>query len=123
MEATLQPSDNPPNGDKGNKMENQIINITIETSVKDLQKLDLTEFEALLKAAKIIKRTGLEQVEVAYRCIKGDTVRRYRYVGSGKNTKCHDIYPQKILQKLGIQFTRGNDAPRGGKIGEWVKIA
>lgn len=104
-------------------MENQIINITIQTSLKDLQKLDLAEFEALLKAAKIIKRTGLEQVAVALACIKGEMVRRYRYVGTGKHTKCHDVYPQEILTKLGLKYTFGNDAPRGGKVGDWVKIA
>jgi hypothetical protein len=45
--------------------------------------------------------------------------------GSGRYTsnQDHHFATKTILNKLDVQFTEGNDAPRGGKTGQWVMVA
>lgn len=45
--------------------------------------------------------------------------------GSGRYTQNNDHSAEiKImLQKLGVKFKTGNDAPRGGKSGDFIKIS
>lgn len=45
--------------------------------------------------------------------------------GSGRFTSNQDHHSAtaNILTKLGVLFTQDNDAPRGGKTGQWVMVA
>lgn len=45
--------------------------------------------------------------------------------GSGRYTSNQDHHQAttSILLKMGVQYTQGNDAPRGGKTGQWVMVA
>lgn len=44
--------------------------------------------------------------------------------GSGRyiSIQEHASATKDLLKKLGIEFETGNDAPRGGKCGEYIKI-
>jgi hypothetical protein len=44
------------------------------------------------------------------------------YTGSGRFTKASCSNPEKYLNAWGIDFECGNDAPRGGVTGEYVKL-
>ena len=58
-------------------------------------------------------------------CIKPSGLIRPCYTsGSGRYTSNQDYTNDlcAILDLLGIKYQRGNDAPRGGATGQWVKI-
>lgn len=54
-----------------------------------------------------------------------EMVRTCHTSGSGRFTSNIDSHAATIdgLTKLGLKFTQGNDSPRGGKTGQWVKLA
>lgn len=56
--------------------------------------------------------------------LKGGEVRTGYYQGSGRNTKAVDTAQQAVLiaHKYGRECITGNDAPRGGVSGNWVKM-
>lgn len=43
--------------------------------------------------------------------------------GSGKWTNSNERYPERYLNAWGIDFENGNDAPRGGKFGNYIQLS
>lgn len=43
--------------------------------------------------------------------------------GSGKWTNSNERYPERYLNAWGIDFQTGNDAPRGGKFGNYIELS
>tara|TARA_R100001591_G_scaffold75757_1_gene83607 strand:- start:148 stop:477 length:330 start_codon:yes stop_codon:yes gene_type:complete len=45
--------------------------------------------------------------------------------GRGRYAKYNSYayYIEGLLQKLGYKYTEGNDAPRGGKTGDYIKVS
>lgn len=54
-----------------------------------------------------------------------DKVRTCHTSGTGRFTSNIDSHAATIegLTKLGLKFKQGNDAPKGGKTGQWVSLA
>lgn len=52
-----------------------------------------------------------------------DRIRPCYTTGHGKRTKNsdHAVAVRSFLQNLGLTYEHGNDAPRGGRTGEWIK--
>lgn len=62
---------------------------------------------------------------VYFAAIKADrTIRPCHYTGSGKRISVVDNGPEveSLLNSLGLGYTTGNDAPRGGKIGDFIRL-
>lgn len=57
--------------------------------------------------------------------IEGNKIYTKQYTGSGnyKNFKDNSGIIETILKRLGYEFTTGNDAPRGGKEGDFIKCS
>jgi hypothetical protein len=51
-------------------------------------------------------------------------VRTCHTSGSGRFTSNIDSHAATVdaLNKLGLKFTQGNDAPKGGKTGQWISL-
>jgi hypothetical protein len=56
--------------------------------------------------------------------LKGGKIRTAYYRGTGRRTTLVDFTGQTAfyLRELGIDFVKGNDAPRGGGIGNYIYI-
>lgn len=65
--------------------------------------------------------------------IKYNAERNYKYfilrpiqkVGSGRYSqysKNHSDQYEKYLKELGLEFEEGNDAPKGGRLGDFIKV-
>ncbi len=56
---------------------------------------------------------------------KGNKVYHYYTSGSGRFITNHSAYSTvvAILKASNYKFTEGNDAPRGGKAGEFIKLS
>ena len=54
-----------------------------------------------------------------------ELVRTCHTSGSGRFTSNIDSHAATVegLTKLGLKFAHGNDSPRGGKTGQWIKLA
>ena len=54
-----------------------------------------------------------------------DLIRPTRYVGSGRYIHVQDdsIYILELLTERGYKYTVGNDAPRGGASGNFIKCS
>jgi hypothetical protein len=58
--------------------------------------------------------------------LKGaEIVRTCHTSGQGRFCSNIDSHAATVdgLTKLGLKFTQGNDAPKGGKTGQWVKLS
>lgn len=56
--------------------------------------------------------------------VYGDIIRPCYTSGSGRFTsnQDHTLVICKTLAEMGLSFTTGNDSPRGGKTGNFIKI-
>lgn len=54
----------------------------------------------------------------------GQIIRPCFYSGTGKYCKImeHTSAVKMILELAGVQYEHGNDAPRGGRIGDFIKV-
>lgn len=56
--------------------------------------------------------------------VKGDIIHPNYQTGSGRR-RYYAVYFKEVkdaLDFMGIQYTVGNDSPRGGVLGEWIKV-
>lgn len=72
---------------------------------------------------------GISKSSNSYKMVKnaletGNVIRPNYHQGSGRfgSTNENKIGVEALLRKMNISFESGNDAPRGGKTGEWIKI-
>lgn len=75
--------------------------------------------------ARLIRATNRPTVrKLVADLIRHGETRTGHYTGSGKRTTAHDNTPDVLtaLRTMGIEATTGNDAPRGGVTGNWVKL-
>lgn len=56
--------------------------------------------------------------------IYGNVIRPCYTSGSGRFTSNmnHTSEVARILDLIGVKYTQGNDSPRGGECGAWIKI-
>lgn len=78
---------------------------------------------------KNLSKVTISKNTVAYKmlleAISGKKLLRPCYVqGSGKHIKNqdHSLSLEKALREVGIEFTTGNDAPRGGLPGKFIEV-
>lgn len=60
--------------------------------------------------------------EDALAVISGKRVYNYYTTGSGRYTKITSSNPETYLKEWGIDFETGNDAPRGGQLGNYIQL-
>lgn len=60
--------------------------------------------------------------ESALAVISGKRVYNYYTTGSGRYTKITSSNPETYLKEWGIDFEVGNDAPRGGQLGNFIQL-
>ena len=83
-----------------------------------LQKL--IEKHLTLKDGKTIAKNYSEVVDFI---VNNKTHRPYYYSGSGRFAKCAGVdYISVALKLMGIDYETGNDAPRGGHAGYFVRL-
>lgn len=60
----------------------------------------------------------------SYMIFKGNIIRPVYTSGSGSHTSYqdHTIAITSLLDKLKVRYVVGNDAPRGGQLGSYIKI-
>ena len=89
------------------------------------------QFEQLIEKAKVVSDEEFSVTIESKHCnyefeIYAETGNDFKvFVNQfGKNTKQGwvEFELTNVLNQLGIEFTKGNDAPRGGKTGAFVKI-
>lgn len=77
----------------------------------------------------ILKECGnskpLREMVLAALLSPGELIRTCYITGSGSYARNQDYHDRlkTILRKHGIPYSEGNDAPRGGKTGQWVKVS
>lgn len=59
----------------------------------------------------------------ALKVVKGNKVYYFHAIGSGRWTKITESNPEHYLTKWGIDYEKGNDAPRGGKLGNYIQLS
>jgi len=77
---------------------------------------------------KVLKKNGefTEEVNKALACPKvGRKIYHTEYRGSGRHVSVASraAYLRGILDALGYKYTEGNDAPRGGASGDYIKVS
>ncbi len=90
-----------------------------------LKKRLKNEIEYLVDEGKLSVNEKLyEYLDSLSRLDIGTPVNVAYYNGRGKHTRCYDFTNQVIrfLEFRGINCVTGNNAPRGGKIGNYVKL-
>ena len=72
-----------------------------------------------MKKSTLIKRVGEDNIELLNSLFLNGIMSTARYIGFGRYSKLIDetFTVSNILTKAKIDFIEGNDAPRGGKIG------
>lgn len=73
--------------------------------------------------------SGISKSANAYKMVKnaietGKIIRPNYHQGTGRfgSTNENKMQVESLLRKMGIDFTSGNDAPKGGKTGEWIML-
>jgi hypothetical protein len=77
------------------------------------------------KLAKLNPTKNTVAYKFVQEVIAGKTFIRPCYtLGSGKRTTNHDhsLPTEAILKAIGVEFITGNDAPRGGLTGKFIRI-
>ena len=78
------------------------------------------ESELTLKDGKTIAKKYADVLDML---IFNKTYRPYYYSGTGRFTSCAGVdYISTALKMLGVDFETGNDAPRGGHSGYFVRL-
>lgn len=56
---------------------------------------------------------------------KGNNIYHTRTVGSGRHISIQsdEIYFERLLKLAGCKYSKGNDAPRGGQSGNYIKVS
>lgn len=68
-------------------------------------------------------RTKNRSFFAALNVVNGKRVYTNYITGSGKWTHFSACNPEKYLNEWGIDFQTGNDAPRGGKMGDFIELS
>ena len=90
-------------------------------------------------SARLAKRYTGSKSTIAYRIVKDiingtndtftirkdGTIRPCYTSGTGRFTsnQDHTASTMELLNLIGLKYTSGNDAPRGGATGQWIKVA
>lgn len=92
-----------------------------ETLNKRLLKLESVSKSS--KAYQVIKELTGEYKIKSY-MLSGNIIRPCYTQGSGRHTSVadHTMPICMLLEKLKIKYITGNDAPRGGQCGKYIKI-
>lgn len=64
-----------------------------------------------------------EDYKMAIAVLSGQKCYLVYSTGSGKWTNSNERNPEKYLKSWGIDFELGNDAPRGGKFGNFIQLS
>lgn len=64
-------------------------------------------------------------IQKAIDCIHGTKIYTDQWVGSGRRKNLQSIHSNvvELLNALGLKYKTGNDAPRGGQEGNFIKIS
>lgn len=95
----------------------------MEANNKELRTRE--EIAAVLVSGGFTTKKG--HMKAMYECklceiVERETLRPVKWHGKGKNLEDKSSNYLDLLSSLGIAYTTGNDAPRGGKEGYFVKI-
>ena len=97
----------------------------LKTTTRKASEKRLNKLIEETKGSTNAVRRGTIAVNLVERVINGSEIIRPCYAsGRGKFTsnQDHTQITENYLSKIGIMFESGNDSPRGGKTGNYIKI-
>ena len=95
----------------------------MKTKILNKRLLKLENVSKSSKAYQVIKELTGEYKIKSY-MLSGNIIRPCYTQGSGRHTSVadHTILICMLLEKLNIKYITGNDAPRCGQCGKYIKI-
>ena len=93
-------------------------------ALKRIRNYDKNSKISLVNKDGSLRKVIKNDIDYCLESMKGLKMYPKGYAGSGKHIRVTDrsFYVEHVLKALGHSFVKGNDAPRCGKSGDFIKI-